>query len=153
MEHKGRPDAGVRYSEICTNIRTTDEISFRLLGLVPLVSGAVIFGVSLDANFASSPFSILISFFAAIVTFGLFVWELRNIDTCKELIESAKKMEAEDFMYNDNEGPYGSKPDPKKLFGHLPIRKSAAEHLIYLTTIIAWLASGIIALTQYAHLL
>jgi hypothetical protein len=28
-----------RYAEICSNIRATDEISFKLLGLVPLVSG------------------------------------------------------------------------------------------------------------------
>ena len=27
------------YTEICSHIRTTDEISFKLLGLVPLVSG------------------------------------------------------------------------------------------------------------------
>ena len=27
------------YTEICSHIKTTDEISFKLLGLVPLVSG------------------------------------------------------------------------------------------------------------------
>ena len=34
-----------RYSEICTDIRITDDISFKLLGLVPLVSGIGIFAV------------------------------------------------------------------------------------------------------------
>ena len=33
----------VRYRELCASIRQTDEISFKLLGFVPLISGASIF--------------------------------------------------------------------------------------------------------------
>lgn len=28
------------YEEVCTNIRTSDDISFKLLGLVPVISGS-----------------------------------------------------------------------------------------------------------------
>jgi hypothetical protein len=30
------------YAETCTNIRATDGISFKLIGIVPLVSGATL---------------------------------------------------------------------------------------------------------------
>jgi hypothetical protein len=33
------------YGELCSNIRATDDISFKLLGFVPLISGVGIIGV------------------------------------------------------------------------------------------------------------
>jgi len=70
-----------RYEQICASIRTTDEISFKLLGLVPLLAGAAI-GVILGGKLAESPFVVFTSLFGAVVTVGLFGWELRNIQIC-----------------------------------------------------------------------
>jgi hypothetical protein len=168
-----RPEPSTRYNEICTNIRTTDEISFRLLGLVPLISGAGIFGLSTDSKFASSPISVLISFFAAVVTFAIFIWERRNIQLCNWFIDCAKTMEKDEF--NWKLGQYAGRPDRltfSKLFRRTPkpdptsvepppqaskssirleISKTAAEYIIYLTTMSAWTILGIMILVHIAY--
>ncbi len=75
------PDVMKLYSEINANSRFTDEISFKLLGPVPFLSGDGIFGLALS-DYTSSPYAALIPFFAAIVTFALFMWEVRNMQKC-----------------------------------------------------------------------
>jgi len=210
------------YSEVCTNIRTTDEISFRLLGLVPLVSAAGIFGISLNKEFATSPLAIVISFFAAIVTGALFMWEWRNLKSCRSYLNYAMLLEEHIFykalgelgekVPQDKSTPVGDKlkEKEKKIAGgqfwsqlkailktiaksimHLltigkkrwdkptpqsdklkelkerekkiaegqfrgrpdnkVIRKTFAECIIYLATIAAWTAIGIMALTVQWH--
>src|SRR6266571_2454828 len=84
-----------RFQELCAHIGTTDEISFKLLGLVPLVSGAGIAAVFLKAEVQPSALICLLSLFAAIVTMALFCWERRNIQICKWLRDQAANLEAE----------------------------------------------------------
>jgi len=85
-------DAEKIYTELCTDIRATDNASFRLLGLVPLVSGTALIGLVLKQNLPPG-LILLLSLFAAGITFGLFRWELRNIQTCSWLIKSAYVVE------------------------------------------------------------
>src|SRR5437773_7735256 len=77
-------DAAKLYAEILTAIRTTDDISFKLLGFVPLVSGVANSGLSfLSAKDVLEPLPVL--FLAAIgasMTYYLFRWEQRNVQTC-----------------------------------------------------------------------
>src|SRR5438132_10521308 len=40
IRHLSVDDAKQLYDEVCVNVRTTDDISFKLLGFVPLVSGS-----------------------------------------------------------------------------------------------------------------
>jgi hypothetical protein len=86
------------YREICTSIRTTDEISFRLLGTVPVVatilSGALVVleKTSLLGTMTSGAvlaFAVL----GAILTTGLMIWELRNVRWCMWLINRAASFE------------------------------------------------------------
>jgi len=72
------------YRETCFNIRATDDISFKLMGTVPLLSGAAILTVFLKGPIqpGSGPVVVALSMFAAFVTLGLFRWELRNVQTC-----------------------------------------------------------------------
>jgi hypothetical protein len=152
------------YSEVCINIRATDEISFRLLGLVPLVSAAGIFGISLNKEFATSPLAVVISFFAAIVTGALLMWEWRNLKSCRSYLSYAMLLEK--YVLYDALGKLGEKvpldksaPDVKLMeeiktaqgqFRSRPdtkvIRKTIAELIIYSATISAWIAIGIMAL-------
>src|SRR4051812_22469906 len=83
------------YEEICTNIRTSDDISFKLLGFVPLISGsgAAILTLGKIWTDVSSIAIIMISLVAAVVTFGLFKWELRNVQKCNWLIARAAELE------------------------------------------------------------
>jgi hypothetical protein len=147
------------YSEVCNNIKTTDEISFRLLGLVPLLSAAGIFGisVSLGKGFVSSPFVAIVSFFAAIVTGALLMWEWRNLNNCRSYIRYAKFLEEQVFF--DALGRLGDKLKDEKQIKTAEgqfrsrtdttvIRKTVAELIIYSATILAWLAIGTITLIR-----
>lgn len=79
------------YAETCTQIRATDEISFKLMGLVPLVSGAALLTLFLKESVSSDKAALVVvlAMFAAVITLGLFRWELRNIQTGKTEAEKA----------------------------------------------------------------
>lgn len=130
------------YSEICANVRATDEISFKLLGLVPLVSGSGIFVAFLEGKTQALalPAIDLLSLFGAVVTFGLFRWELRNIQTCNWLRERASEIEKETLSDKENGvGQFYHRPGAPLIFG-LRFGKTEAEKLIYSTSVIAWLS-------------
>ena len=124
-----------RYEEICASIRTTDEISFRLLGLVPLLSGAAI--VTVSKNNVSQGLLWLISLFGTMVTLGLFRWELRNIQNCKWLASRAAEMEKDEFGVTS--GQFSGRDEAPRLFG-VRVGKTEAEKIIYIATIFSWLA-------------
>ena len=81
------------YTNLCTNIRFTDDISFKLLGLVPLFSGSGLFLAVMRSDYFWSPAIYGISLFGALVTLGLFRWELRNIQICMWLIARGGDLE------------------------------------------------------------
>ena len=138
-----------RYAEICTDIRTTDDISFKLLGLVPLVSGAGIFAVLdlLGGEPASWPTTVFASLFGAAITFALFRWELRNIQTCQWLRDRAKEIERDELKLTV--GPFLGREEAPKVLG-IRWGKTQAEKLLYTTTIAAWLSlPGITAMIRY----
>ena len=87
------------YKEICANIRNTDEISFKLLGIVPFSAGVGAGAlVLLEKSTLLKDYTVLavisLSLLGAAVTFGLFRWELRNIQRCVWLISRAANIEA-----------------------------------------------------------
>ena len=120
------------YLEICKRIEQTDEISFKLMGLVPLVSGVAFLGLSLDNDIAPRQATAIamVSLFSALTTLGLFRWELRNIQTCKWLRERAKSIEAR----YAKRSKLPKQPNPPLCLG-----KTEAEKAIYAVTITAWL--------------
>ena len=120
------------YEEIYRNIRATDDYSFKLLGLAPLVSGGGIFALLAKSGSGGWPaWSIsVLSFWGAIVTLGLFCWELRNIQTCEWLRGCAAGIERRlDFP---------DRPKSKRILG-ISVRKRTGEAVVYLATIVAWL--------------
>ncbi len=123
------------YDQICQNIRFSDDISFKLLGLVPIFSGTGILITFLQQEAVWKPGIFLFSLFGAFVTLGLFRWELRNIRTCKNLIECAEEIES------DAAKQFKDKWKAPGLFGEkIRIGKTEAEKFIYTVTVIAWVA-------------
>jgi hypothetical protein len=134
-------DAKQLYDEVCVNVRTTDDISFKLLGFVPLVSGSGI-AVLLSTNTSLSrlPLVIFVGLFGAVVTFGLFRWELKNITLCRWLINLGAALEQHRFGLA--QGQFFKREEraaPPKFLGRWQMDKEGSERLIYGTAIVAWL--------------
>ena len=139
-----------RYATICSSIKATDEISFKLLGLVPLVSGVGIFAlVSAAKEPLSSAGVALFAMFAALITFSLYRWELRNISICEWFRDRIADIERDEFGLIS--GQYLSLPPAPRLtvFGRDVrigtwsagrIGKRKAEALLYGATMAAWIA-------------
>lgn len=87
-EDYGTPNLEGVYGELLGAIRTTDEISFKLLGFVPLVSGVASGGLSVFLP-GENPLHfipvVLLAMLGTAVTRCLFLWEQRNIQTCNHL--------------------------------------------------------------------
>ena len=120
------------YRETCSNIRATDDISFKLMGVVPLLSGATFltFFLKEEVSPKAGPAIVMLSLFAASVTLGLFRWELRNIQTCSWLRRRAELLE--NIVVTEAQVP--RQPLPPRGIG-----KTEAEKWVYSVTIIAWL--------------
>lgn len=120
------------YTNLCNNIRYTDEISFKLLGLVPLFSGSGMLVAVLKSEYFWTPAIYGIAAFGALITVGFFRWELRNIQTCLWLIQRGADYEKADDP---------TKPGQFYRRAQSPMRmgKTQSEKLIYGFTIFTWL--------------
>jgi len=158
------------YKEICTNIRATDDISFNILRAVPVVSalgsGALTFLQSPDQPSNQPACAVAaLALLGALVTVGLFRWELRNIQKCKWLIACAGDVEHEviDKLLLTTKGrpPFRgmiSDGDPKpakmddtsvsskgKWLRPRKWGKTESAKLIYAAAVVAWLIPVAIA--------
>jgi len=149
---EGRQAVERRYTEICMNIRALDDNSFKLLGLVPLVTGSAILGVLISKEDVVGPSLYLLSIVGALVTFGLFRWEFRNIQICKRLQMRADEIERNEFHVEPGEEQFAireRKPQPQfknpeldhlhKFIG-FEFTQRRAEMIIYWTAIMGWIA-------------
>src|SRR5687767_7873534 len=122
------------YSEIGTNVRVTDDISFKLLGLVPLVSGSGILAILFQGEALWSPAIYFIALIGALVTFGLFRWELRNIQTCEWLRQRAADIESRTALVQEHGiGHFLNRESAPAILG-VEVGKTEAEKLIYTVT-------------------
>ena len=134
------------YREICQNIRETDAISFKLLNLVPLGStlGAGVLALfqkntAIDSPLVNASAIVLMSVAGSVIVFGLYKWEMRNIQKCNWLIDRAAAMEDEGMLiqyegWNSQETRWG---------------KTRAEKLIYKTSMLIWLIPVVMVLINY----
>ena len=123
---------GNYYTNLNTNIRFTDDISFKLLGLVPLFSGAGMLVALMRSEYFWSPAIYAIAAFGSLVTLGLFRWELRNIQNCLWLIDRGAALERTEDQ--TNAGQFFQRPRSP-----MGVGKTQAEKLIYGVTIFTWL--------------
>jgi hypothetical protein len=149
------------YKDVCDNIRVTDDISFKLLGAVPAVSGVgagilAFLGRDASADGTETAYVIL-ALLGAAVTLGLFRWELRNIQKCKWLIACAARLEEKLFPQMTGPQFRGMASDEDlradKLgairvgsIGDRPWGKTQSVRLIYSVAVVAWLVPVGIAL-------
>jgi len=128
-ETENRPQLEAVYQQIHEHIRSKDEVSFKLMSLIPLISGG---GISLLAQSGSATWGVklFVSVFAAVAVFGIFRWELRNIQWCSWLWLRAESM-------GDSQHPVA--PELRFAPRRAVVGKTQAEVIVYLAVIIAWL--------------
>lgn len=153
------------YRDLIENIRVTDDISFKLLGTVPLASGIGSGGLSLltASGHPLNEFAVLgLSLIGCAITIGLFKWELRNIQRCTWFISRAANIEQQMFPNGEacqfngflsKEHLSATKLTDIKLASIWTRRwgKTGAEKLIYSAAIAAWLIPAITSIASLAH--
>jgi hypothetical protein len=86
------------YEEICKSIHDVDDFRMKLLGLLPLTSLIGIFALGKDSLFStqtaeSRNLVAFIAIFAAALTISLFIYEIRGILRCHNLIIRGRAIE------------------------------------------------------------
>ena len=80
------------YQQICDSYRAIDDFRAKLLGFLPLVSGGGI--LLLLSNPLSQQFMGAIGAFGAVITLGLFTYEIYGIEKCTALIKAGQDLES-----------------------------------------------------------
>lgn len=154
-----------RYEQICTDIRFTDDISLKLLGFMPLVTGAGIFPVLFAGPdrevWQAAVLGAFVGLLGATMTFAIYRWEVRNLNFCKYLREQVAYLE-EHGALDGQHGHYLGRPDapiwppwkkdpsnteaePQKEASNTEkeprrVGKTEAERILYTAVFISWLA-------------
>jgi hypothetical protein len=85
------------YQEVCGSFHAVDEFRGRVLGLLPVASGAGIFLLlnnTPDDTEGLLPYFPVVGAFGILVTLGLFIYELRNMKLCSFYIAQGKRYRA-----------------------------------------------------------
>jgi hypothetical protein len=95
MSSQSQEDFKVIYEKICQAHEAITDFRAKLLAFLPIVSGAGIFLLIGDKSPTASqlPYLLPIGIFGALVTLGLFCYELRGIQECHALRECGKSVE------------------------------------------------------------
>src|SRR3954470_22281373 len=87
-------DVRAVYQQLCESYRAIDESRLRLLGLLPLATGAGILVLSgRDARDMDNGLSIAVGLFGVVATIGLYCYELHGMKKCGALIDAGKLIE------------------------------------------------------------
>ncbi len=87
----------IAYERICASHDQIADFRAKLLALLPIASGAGLFFLFSDKKPADELLIHLfaVGIFGALITIGLFFYELRGIQKCRGLIACAKRLEKE----------------------------------------------------------
>jgi len=129
------PDKDKLYSELCAKIRVTDEISFKLLGFTPLLSGSAIFLLLFKGDELKPLPLVLLCLAGATITGALFLWEHRNIKTCILFRDAAAVLETQ--LPKGWVKPYTELSNPGEKY-RTRFRKTEAEMIIYAASMLIW---------------
>jgi|SRR5215213_2183891 len=136
------------YTEICNSWRKLTDVRFKLLGLVPVVSGFFLVR-ALSEGDLSPDIRVGIAVFGFIVTLALWAYEVRNSQLYDDLISRGRRIEAE---LGVNTGHFRGrlKPSSRYLLGPLKVKlriqHDTAINLIYGTSVGGWLVALIVIL-------
>ncbi|MHA2248464.1 MAG: hypothetical protein ACXADY_26180 [Candidatus Hodarchaeales archaeon] len=127
------------YQEVGKSWRDLLGVRFKLLALVPGVSLAVLFSLFGEGLLKTTiGFNILISMFGLVVTFGIYMYEVRNSEIYYFLLRRGKKIEQELGIIN---GQFQGRPKGEKKLFTITFYHDTAIKLLYWPTLITWCLS------------
>lgn len=123
------------YKQICTSYYAIDDFRTKLLGFLPLATGAGIFLLVDDEKkiAAVEPYLRPIGLFGFVVTLGLFCFELHGILKCTRLIGAGEELEIK-LGIQEGEGQFRDRPLGVLGF----INEPFASGVIYPAVLAAW---------------
>ena len=121
------------YRETNSTIRATDDVSLKLLGFVPSFVGVAAGLLTKNAANLRAEAILVLVLVGMSATIGLYLWERRNIETCKFFRRRRDVLEAQ-FGFT----PFELAPKPKLL--GFEVGKTEAERWLYGASILAWFA-------------
>ena len=122
----------LEYESASRLLGTLDEIRFKLLALVPTLSGAVVAFVSAGRTGVEL---LAIGGLGLAATSGVLAYELRNGELRRRAIERVQRLETELFPGGPLIGAQGRTP---KLFGLMPASHRLGVGLVYGAAIAGW---------------
>jgi hypothetical protein len=131
-------NARLAYQEVCKSYQSIADTRLRLLGFLPLSSGAGIYVVLGDGGSSIPPFAWVAGLFGFLVTLGLFFYELRGLQRSDVLEGSGRELETSLGLDN---GTFGSQPSASP--GGFVNQRTAAW-VIYTTVMGAWIYLALI---------
>jgi hypothetical protein len=94
MSEQAKDDLKAVYQQVCEGYRAIDDLRAKLLGLLPLATGAGILVLSSRGSAVPSPgVAAAVGVFGVLATLGLFSYELHAIKKCGALIDAGQLME------------------------------------------------------------
>ena len=144
------------YKEVCQSYRSVADFRGKLLTLLPLASGA---GIYLLISKQGTPdllapeYLVAIGVFGMMVTLGLFLHELREIETCGDLIKIGRSLEERmglsegQFIRADNY--YHRQKSRLRTFRNNLTSAVGAAWTIYPSVGIAWLIVAVLGVARF----
>jgi hypothetical protein len=132
------------YDQVCSAWKELIGVRFKLLGLVPTISLALlatILSAKGPGDGLDWPSKLLISLLGLLATFGLFVYDRRNSELHDDLISRGRKIEDE---LGIDTGIFRGRLKAFGIFKH-----DIATNVIYVACLLAWASA--VAIVAYAR--
>ena len=130
-------NARLAYQELCKSYQSIVDFRAKLLGFLPLASGAGAYAVL--SKEPSPPWEWVAGVFGLMITLGLFLYELRGLQRAAALEQAGRELETQ---LNIPSGQFREQPEPY-LRGFVDPR--GAAWVIYPTVAASWIYLIVVA--------
>jgi hypothetical protein len=120
------------YQELCKSYQAIVDFRAKLLGFLPLASGASVFALLGNGKDPVPYYAWVVGLFGFAITLGLFLYELRGLQRSSVLERTGRDLEVELGLLN---GQFSVQPSAQ-LHGFVDAR--GAAWVIYPATLAAW---------------
>jgi hypothetical protein len=141
------------YTQVCESYRAIDDFRMKLLGLLPVATGAGVLALlnsgKVDLNASGSTLERMqqvlagVAIFGVAITLGLFAYELHGIKKCGRLIKIGARIEKDMGSSGRFYGQFATRPHRVAGFIDVPF----ASSVVYPAAVAVWVFVGVVALS------